>query len=187
MADRVDIISSLRKLSPVNTVLIIVAVVIAAVAYFAWQAKVDAQQEKDNALSHYKSVEVSLSLDDRRATLEELQKKLADLRSTPIESPLLSREDAVAVTALIPRYAQESGVNITGWTTNDRPIAHEGKDFPCIQHEFVVQADADGLIGFIDSLNASSTGTVINNVEIARSEAGAWEMSFVLNLYYSEG
>ena len=182
-------IAKLRKLSLVDTILIIVVVAGAAVAFITSQANANAEQEKARLALRSRAVEVDLSETDRKATLESLRQRLEQLRSTPAESPLPAETEAVATTDKVLLYAQENKVTITGWDTSYVSITLTEKKYPGIKHSLVVRAETDGLIGFIKDLTQVSVATVIQNIKISevKEEKGMWQMDFELLIYYSEG
>lgn len=180
--------ANLRKLSLVNTILIIVVAAGAAVAFITWQAKADTEQEKTTLELRSQAVEAGLSETDRKATLESLRQRLEQLRSVPAESPLPAKADAVATTDKVLLYAQTNKVTITWWDTSYVSITLAEKKYPAIKHSLMVKAEADGLIGFVESLTRLSSATTIQNVTISgvKEERGMWQMDFELLLYFRE-
>ncbi len=181
--------AKIRKLSLVDTILIIVVVAGTAVAFIASQASATAEQEKARLELRSQAVEVDLSGTDRKATLESLRQRLEQLRSTPAESPFPAKADAVATTDKVLLYAQRNKVTITGWDTSYVSITLREKKYPGVKHSLVVRAETDGLIGFIKSLTEVSKATAIQGIKISgvEKERGMWQMNFELLIYFSEG
>ena len=181
--------AKLRKLSLVDTILIIVVVAGVAVTFITSQANANAEQEKARLELRSQAVEVDLNETDRKATLESLHQRLEQLRSTPAESPLAAKADAVATIDKVLLYAQENKVTITAWDTSYVSITLAEKKYPGVKHSLVVRAKADGLIGFIKALTQVSVATTIQNIEVSgvKEEKDMWQMDFELLIYYSEG
>lgn len=168
--------AKLRKLSLVDTILIIVVVAGAALTFITSQASATAEQEKAKLELRSQAVEASLS-------------KLEQLRSTPITNPLPAKAEAVATTDKVLLYAQQNKVTITEWDTSYVSITLTEKQYPGIKHHLVVTAGADGLIGFIRALTQVSAATAIQNISISgvKEQSNMWQMDFELLIYYSEG
>lgn len=179
----------LRKLSSVDTILIIVLVALAAVTFITLQSNINAEQEKANLELRSQAIVVDLSETDRTATLESLRQRLEQLRSTPAESPLPVKADVVATTDKVLLYAQKNKVTIIGWDTSYVSITLAEKQYPGIKYSLVVRAETNGLIGFIEALTQVSTATAIQNIKISdvKEEKGRWQMDFELLIYYDQG
>jgi Tfp pilus assembly protein PilO len=178
----------LRKLSLADTMLVVAVVVGVAIIFIISQANTNAEQEKTQLELRSQALEVGLNETDRKATLESLRQRLEQLRSTPVDVPLPTRTEATAATDRVLLYARSNNVTITGWDTSYVSITLAKNKYPGIKHSLVVEAGADGLIGFVGSLTQVSPAIAIQNVEVSEitEEEGMWQMDFELIIYFKE-
>ncbi len=176
----------LAKPSPADVILIMVLVVLGAVTLITWQSNADSEQMKATLDLRLRAAESSLSEPDKRATLESLRQRLEQLRSAPTESLLIAKTEAVAATDKILSYAQSNSVSISGWDSGYISTTVAQKKFSAIRHNLVVEAETNGLIGFVEALTEVSAATAIQNVKIdgVKEKENRWQMNFELLLYY---
>lgn len=172
---------------------VVLAVLVLAVAVFAYNLYQQAEEAKENQATQDRRLAAlrdDLIFFDRNNNQDTLQEELQQLRSTPAPSSLPPYRVALSLGTMITKYAQSQELPLTGFDRVDFVTTLEEKEYSVVKFTVSAVGDEQQLTGMLELLTEFPTA-MVQSLEFIRplasganARSGSWQMTLNVDVIY---